>query len=61
MNAQTETHIPDFESHEEEAKYWGTPDSTDFEWEPAEMTVTRPLKMTCSYSVSRRFGRVVEA
>jgi len=61
MNIQTEKHIPDFEGHEEEAEYWGTHDSADFEWEPAEMTVTHPLRLTCSYSPSRRFGRVFEA
>jgi hypothetical protein len=46
MSTQTEKHIPDFEGHEEEAEYWDTHDSTDFEWEPVEMTVSRPLKMT---------------
>jgi len=46
MDRQTKKHIPDFESYEEEAEYWDTHDSTEFEWEPIEMTVSRPLKVT---------------
>jgi len=39
-------HIPDFESYEEEADFWDTHDSTEFEWEPVEVKVSRPLKVT---------------
>ncbi|MDH7485535.1 MAG: CopG family antitoxin [Anaerolineae bacterium] len=46
MDTQKKKHIPDFESYEEEAGYWGTHDSTKFEWEPIKMTVSRPLKVT---------------
>jgi hypothetical protein len=46
MGTQAKKHIPDFESYEEEAEYWGTHDSTEFEWKPIEMTVSRPLKVT---------------
>lgn len=46
MGTQVKKHIPDFESYEEEAEYWETHDSTEFEWEPVEMTVSQPLEVT---------------
>jgi hypothetical protein len=37
--------IPDFASLEEEAQFWDTHDTTEFEdeWEPVDLEVTRPL------------------
>jgi len=46
MGTQVKKHIPDFESYEEEADFWDTHDSTEFEWEPVEVKVSRPLKVT---------------
>ncbi len=46
MGTQVKKHIPDFESYEEEAKFWDIHDSTEFEWEPVEVKVSRPLKVT---------------
>lgn len=46
MRTQVKKHIPDFESYEEEADFWDTHDSTEFEWEPVEVKVSRPLKVT---------------
>jgi hypothetical protein len=46
MKTRVKKHIPDFESYEEEAEFWDTHDSTEFEWEPVEVKVSRPLKVT---------------
>jgi hypothetical protein len=38
--------IPDFATIEEEAAFWDTHDTTEFEdeWEPVELEVVRPLR-----------------
>lgn len=46
QQARTSSRIPEFASREEEAAFWDTHDTTDFEdeWEPVEVEVVKPLR-----------------
>ncbi len=52
-DAKTKSRIPDFASIEEEAEFWDTHDTTDYEhvFEPVELTFARPLKHTWMLSI----------
>ncbi|MGH2561555.1 MAG: hypothetical protein ACRDJH_21015 [Thermomicrobiales bacterium] len=47
--------IPEFASLKEEAEFWDTPSTTEFEdeWEPVEVEVARPLKHALMVSMVR--------
>jgi len=45
MNQQVRSKIPSFKTYEEEAEFWDTHDTTEFEdeFEPIEVSFARPL------------------
>jgi len=56
-DAKTKKRSPDFASIEEEAEFWDTHDTTEYEheFEPVELTFERPL--THSYVLSIRLDK----
>jgi hypothetical protein len=52
-DAKTKKRSPDFASIEEEAEFWDTHDTTEYEHEfqPVELTFERPLKHTWMLSI----------
>lgn len=56
-----QSRIPEFSSIEEEATFWDTHDSTEFEdeWEPAELEFATPLRHSMSVSFdAATLGRI---